>query len=99
MTKHLVNFISSISLSQHETMYNMKSLIEPDVLCKICHVTILGKYSDPICDEYPDFICKKCQPDGLNLCAECGDLFIDSDMNWESYDKGNSYCNQCGESK
>jgi hypothetical protein len=75
------------------------SLIEYDVMCKKCHVTILGKYSDPIGDEYPDFICKKCQPDGLNLCTECGDLFIDSDMNWESYDKGNSYCNQCGDSK
>ena len=74
-------------------------MIEPDVKCKRCWITVLGKRDDPIADEYPDFLCKKCQPDGLNLCAECGGLFIDSDMDWEAYDKGNSYCKDCGESK
>jgi len=69
--------------------------------CIRCRVVYLGEYDDPISDEYPDFLCKKCQPDGFNLCAECGELFIDTDMDWGSYDSkdGRSYCKDCGKSK
>ena len=65
--------------------------------CVKCRVEYLGHDNCPIGDVFPDFICKKCQPDGLNLCAECDSLFISSDMDWEAYDKGSAYCKGCNE--